>query len=438
MRYSPGLVLVASFCSAFLAAPLLVRADPDSVEQCFLTGCSTALSILKPCGGSGITNSSLDVNAIYIPTASLGGCQCNYFFHQQLSSCLSCIADLSVNKPEIQKLDGWTQACQGYGYNMTSEPVVTSADDNMASDQSGGLSKGAIIGIVIGALVLLALIGAILFLRSRKRRQLKSVGEESALGANAPGGAVAIGSGSHHYGTEDDYCLDHQHAGYNDPSGQQQQHPSADYPNGAYYGANGNHDTMMMQNISNNNNDYAPSPYVPPPPHPASTTIQTTTIPSSVSTTAVGYIAASRPSDSYPQSLRSRPTGWDHEKQEPLSSLLSTDHSLHHDKAEYDEGEELEPPRSRGRFASEDDHHSRRSMTPPRASLQNYRDEFRRPSIPSLEWEPRRGGSDRGSVLNMLHVESSNGDVEPHDSPDESARRRARAAELFSAESPRR
>ncbi|KAF9366428.1 hypothetical protein BGX34_003049 [Mortierella sp. NVP85] len=313
---------------------------------------------------------------------------------------------------------------------MTSEPVVTSADDNMASE-NGGLSKGAIIGIVIGALVLLALVGAILFLRSRKRRQLKSVGEESALGANAPGGAVAIGSGSHHYGTEDDYCLDQQHAGYNDPSGQQQQHPSVDYPNGAYYGANGNHDTMMMQNISNNNNN----DYVPPPPHPASTTIQTTTIPSSVGTAAGGYIAASRPSDSYPQSLRSRPTGWDQEKQEPLSSLLSTDHSLHHDKAEYDEGEELEPPQSQGRFAGEDDHSSRRSMTPPRASLQNYRDEFRRPSV---DWDSRRGGSDRGSVLNMLRVESSNGDVEPHDSPDEIARRRARAAELFSAESPRR
>ncbi|KAF9976659.1 hypothetical protein BGZ65_007727 [Modicella reniformis] len=183
---------------------------------------------------------------------------------------------------------------------------------------------------------------------------------------------------------------------------------------------------MMMQNMSSN------SDYVPPPPHPASTALSNTSATSvgatAAAAAAAGY-AASRPSDSFPQSLRSRPKGWDNpDTEEPSSGILSTD-THYNDKAEFGEGEELEPPRSRSRFANENS--SRRSMTPPRANMQSYRDDYNRPSF---EREVARTGSE-ASGLNMLRgVDSDN---EQHDSP-ESARRRARAAELFSAESTRR
>ncbi|KAI8363381.1 hypothetical protein B0O80DRAFT_12358 [Mortierella sp. GBAus27b] len=415
MPYSTSLALVAGL-SVFLSSAPFIAADP--VDQCYNTGCGTALSILQPCGG-GIANSSLLQTAVYTPTDSLAGCECNSYFYNLFSSCLSCITTLSQgqNNPEIQDQPKWTEECSSFGYNFTALPAITSSADYDASKGSGGLSKGAIVGIVIGALALLAVVGAFFFFRSRKSRHTKSdASEESGASTGATSGAVAIGSGSQYYNNTDDYYA-HQQAGYEDPSGQQR-YPSSEYQNGGYYVTEGKHDNMMMQNINNNNN----GGYVPPPPHPASTTIQTTTNGTSIvsSPTAATYAAASRPSDTFPQSLRSRPIGWDNEKQEPGSSLLSSDH-FHNDKAEFEDGEELEPPRSRSRFASGEDYQSRRSMTPPRAT---YRDEFRRPSL--------ERGSDRGSVTG-LRVDS---DTEQQDSP-ESARRRARAAELFSAESRR-
>lgn len=436
MPYS-SLVLVAGL-SVFLATTALVAADPISViESCYNTGCGAAFTILEPCGG-GITNSSLQQDLVYTPTESLGGCECNTYFYDLFASCLSCVSTLGQNKPEIQNLDDWTNACRDNGYNMTTMPIVTSANPT-ANEQSSGLSKGAIIGIVIGALALLALVVVLCFLKGRGNRKAKSdVSKESGVTSAAAAGAswpAATGPESQYLDTDGD-------GGIYPPPGNvdlsdlagQQQYPS-DYYNG-YYGGGKDEIPMTEEIISNGS-------YVPPPPHPpqvGSTAPVSGYIAASRlsdvsltgTTPAAVYMAASRPSDSSPQSrsLRSRPTGWDQEKQGPNSSLISMEHTLG-DKAEIDD-DELERP-SRSRFATGDDYR-RRSITPPRAT---YRDDLRRPSF---EREPRpSGGSDRGSIsaVNMLRVESSGGDAEQYDPPG-SARRRAHAAELFSAESTRR
>ncbi|KAG0076956.1 hypothetical protein BGZ90_007950 [Linnemannia elongata] len=131
---------------------------------------------------------------------------------------------------------------------------------------------------------------------------------------------------------------------------------------------------------------------------------------------------------------------------EYTSDLISNDHLLYNDKAVIEDDDEgvLEPPRARDRYRNDrDDFTQRRSMTPPRANMQSYRDEFTRPSF---DREPRRNsGSERGSISGLRVAagagsgynsqdESSEGGLQSgrldlSDSP-ESARRR-RAADSF-------
>ena len=178
----------------------------------------------------------------------------------------------------------------------------------------------------------------------------------------------------------------------------------------------------MMTNLQHSN-------YIPPP------------VP--MSPTAVAAVASPRPSDQFPQSLRSKPLGWSANHQELTSDLLSSDHLLHNDKAVYEDTDDIEPPRSRDRFVHDRDNYSARSLTPPRANMQSYRDDFSRPSF---EREPRssidrswnaspRAGA-RGAHETDDEDDQLTGRGEAQESP-ESARRR-RAAELFSAEGTRR
>ncbi|KAF8938649.1 hypothetical protein EDD21DRAFT_364161 [Dissophora ornata] len=447
-------VLVASLCLLLLAtAPVTADSDPI-IQTCYNTGCGTVVSLLAPCGG-GATNASLQQDLIYTPTASLGGCECNSYFYDNFSSCLACIASQGENSPEIENQQDWVTNCSNYGFNYTATPVTNStsgsnSDDTNGSSDGGGLSKGAIIGIVIGVVVLLGLVvGSFLFAKSRKSKNGKTehFDQLTSPGAGAGGATVAAETGTAAalapdyqntdypatYDNQGDYYAN-QHTGYDDqyqnqayaqPGDYDQQYTSTDYQNGGYYGMDGQNDAMMMQNM-NQDTGYV----LPPPPAP--------------STVAPVAYAAARPSDSFPQSLRNKPKGWDNQnQQDPTSAMDPNDHTYQNDKAEFDDGEELEPPHSRSRFASGDDYTTRRSMTPPRANMQSYRDEFNRPS---LEREPRRSGSDLGSAAGLNMARNDNytdndqqGDFGPgvRDSP-ESSRRRARAAELFSAEGTRR
>ncbi|KAG0352494.1 hypothetical protein BGZ54_002752 [Gamsiella multidivaricata] len=455
-----GFILVASVCSLFLdTAPVLAAPDPI-IQTCYNIGCSSVVSLLEPCGG-GATNSSLQQDFIYTPTQSLGGCECNSQFYGNFSSCLACINSQGINSPEIQNEQDWVGECQGFGFNYTISPaIIPTNGGNGTNGGSGGLSKGAIAGIVIGALALLALVGASIFILCRRRKQQKKDQDFGGTSAGAATGAAAAAATSvspynntdypASYDHHDEYYVN-QHAAYEDPSaqqyqsqhygdfpGQQQYHPN-DYQNDDYYGMDGHNDAMMMQNLDNN------GAYVPPPPHPPATQIPTTAAAAATGAAAGYAIAAPRPSDQFPQSLRSKPKGWDRDT-EPVSGLVSTDPTMYNDKMEFEDGENLEPPHSRN---DREEFAGRRSMTPPRANMQSYRDEFNRPSF---EREPRRSGSDRGSVsrLNLARASMDNANTygdygqqaDEHqfsrgaqDSP-ESAHRRARAAELFSAEEP--
>ncbi|KAG0298455.1 hypothetical protein BGZ98_000205 [Dissophora globulifera] len=488
MPLHTAILLAVSLCLLLTAS---AQSDPI-IETCETDGCSRVFSVLAPCGG-GATNASLQQDLIYTPTASLGGCECNSFFYNALSSCLSCIASQGNNSPEIQNQQDWVANCATYGFNYTSQPITNSTNtgngasghnNSNSTGGSGGLSKGAIAGIVVGALAFAILVGACFFFLCRRRsgkqdkaalydRPVSGVSGVSGGGAVATAGTTAgtaaamatAASAAHHHTTDYPTTYDHHdnyYAGYQDPSqqysdqayGQQQQHQQQQhyYPSmdqNGYYGTEQNNDAMMMQNLNNDGG------YIPPPPHPSSAA------PLSAAAIATGAVAGAtaaepaspympRPSDSVPQSLRNKHKGWGSRHQHELpSSLITTDHTLHNDKTEFDDGEELEPPRSRNRYGSSDDYSSHRSITPTRANMQSYRDEFKRPSF---EREPRRSGSDRGSVsgLDLARGVDTNAngvgyaDYEQQgdfsrsvDSP-ESARRRARAAELFSAESSRR
>ncbi|KAG0212892.1 hypothetical protein BGX28_005354 [Mortierella sp. GBA30] len=459
---SPRLVLLTAL-GLLLSTALPGSAAPDPVlNTCYTNGCSTVFSTLAPCGG-GVSNDTfhlLEQDLVYTPTASLGGCQCNSKFFNAFSSCLACISSVGSNSPEIDNQQDWVSNCKTYGFDFTELPVTNSTNsdgDNGDDGNNGsGLSKGAIAGIVIGALAVIALIGALFFIRSRRQKQDKVVDdmkfEQPAIPTNHTGGLVASATTpqatdnefhSTAYPSTHDQDTDYytnQHAAYQEPyaSGQtqQDQYYSNGYPN-SYYGASPN-DTMM-RNFDNNNNNHSNTNYVPPPPHPGT--------PSSPTAVAAAPLQSSpRPSESMPQSLRSRPKGWGDDHQRHLSSDISLNNQVfHNDKAEFDEGEELEPPRSRDRFVNDrDDFTSRRSMTPPRANMQSYREEYHRPSVEQRE--PYLSGSDRGSVTGLDIVRGGGGTGEHTgddltrgslDSP-ESARRRARAAELFSAEGTRR
>ncbi|KAF9947845.1 hypothetical protein BGZ72_010226 [Mortierella alpina] len=440
-----GLLLLATLPSS--AAP------ETTLATCYNNGCSAVFSMLEPCGG-GVSNSTfhlLEQDRVYTPTASLGGCQCNSKFFNAYSSCLACISSVGETDPEIDNQQNWVASCASYGFNFTESPIAnsTNSGSNNNANQGGGLSKGAIAGIVIGALAVLALIGACFFVRSRRRRQSKDLNTvdfeqtnpeypktDHAVSAAVPATSQAAGGEYQHtgypasYEQQNDFYAN-QHAAYQQPYSpdaqqQQQQYYSDGYSNG-YYGTAGPHDAMAMQNLDSANNSY-----VPPPPHPGTTSSPT-------AAAAVAMQGSPRPSDTFPQSLRSKPKGWGGEnspRESSMDIIQNNSNAFHNDgKAEFEEGEELEPPRSRTRFVNDrDDFTSRRSMTPPRANMQSYREEYNRPS-------GDRGGSDRGSVtgLDIVRGEQQGDDLARGslDSP-ESARRRARAAELFSAEGTRR
>ncbi|KAF8944817.1 hypothetical protein BGZ47_003663 [Haplosporangium gracile] len=503
--------LLALALAHFFSVVIVIDAAPSAIiATCINDGCNEVFSILDPCGG-GATNETLQQSLIFTPTQSLGGCQCNHVFYNSFSSCLSCIASQGESFPEIQNQQDWESNCVSYGFNVTTDPVVNSTNgiNNGDGSSSGGLSTGAIVGIVVGVLVAAGLVGAFLFARRRNKKQ-----EKSAVFGQAAGGSP---NGSDHYNhtvatadtaerinnnndhaypqeQQQDYPSPYQHNDYyndqhahsQDPASNSQHYQNNnsyaaqhaqdnyypnDYTNGnvngnvngnanGYYDTTNNigpHEAMLMQNL---NIKLGNGGYVPPPPHPASP----------------------RSSDTFPQSLRNKPKAWGTpatsyvtQPQELTSGLIATEQqhpfgnpyhqqssSQFNDKTEFGDGEELEPPAPHSNKYS-----PRRSMTPPRATMQSYRDEFSRPSF---EREPRRSGSDRGSIsgaasggMNNLMIRGSdngstgyglNSNSNTHvdydqqgeqldfarasqDSP-EGARRRARAAELFSAEGARR
>ncbi|KAF9148012.1 hypothetical protein BG015_010286 [Linnemannia schmuckeri] len=502
--------LLASTLEHFFSVVIIIDAAPSAIiATCINNGCSKVFSILDPCGG-GATNETLQQSLIFTPTQSLGGCQCNHVFYNEFSSCLSCIASQGESSPEIQNQQDWETSCVSYGFDVTLDPVVNSTNginnggsgnNNGDGSSGGGLSTGAIVGIVVGVLVAAGLVGAFLFARRRNKKQEKSAVFEPTGGSPNGSGhynhaaatadtADRINNNDHAYPQEQqqDYPSPYQHNDYyNDQHDHYQnnnsyaaQHAqdnyySSDYTNGnvngnvnGYYDTTNNirpHETMIMQNLNTNPGNGG---YVPPPPHPASPTRE-------------AYAASPRSSDTFPQSLRNKPKAWGTpatsyvtQPQELTSGLIATEQqhpfgnhqhqqpsSQFNDKTEFGDGEELEPPAP---YSNE--YSPRRSMTPPRATMQSYRDEFSRPSF---EREPRRSGSDRGSISgvagggmnNMVIRGSDNGSSgygfnsnsnthvdydqqgeqldfarASQDSP-EGARRRARAAELFSAEGTR-
>ncbi|KAG0262033.1 hypothetical protein BG011_000386 [Mortierella polycephala] len=335
---------------------------------------------------------SLQQDLDYTVTPELGSCQCNSEFFNAFHNCLACISSQGKNSPQIDNQQNWVASCESYGYNFTSAPIPYKPPVNGGSSS---LSKGAIIGIVVAALVVVALAGTLIFLRTRKRRTKAGIFERPYTPTSSgAGGSYAptpteptfnaysnyhnadypdnnAGGGGGGYTDQDQQYYNYDQ---NVPQQQQQHHYGADQNDE-------NSDMVMMNNLKN------PGYILPPAPM------------SAAAVAAVADIASPRPSDSFPQSLRKKPTDWDHQQRqhEFSSDLVSSHQLLPNEKAEFDDGEELEPPRARDRFANDrDDFTSRRSVTPPRANMQSYRDELARPSF---EREPRRNsGSDRGSV----------------------------------------
>ncbi|KAK3831581.1 MAG: hypothetical protein J3R72DRAFT_454866 [Linnemannia gamsii] len=431
-RFTPA-AFIPAFIAILAAHSTTVNAQSDPVmDYCSNVGCSTVVSLLNPCGG-GASNSSLQQDLTFTVTPDLGSCECNSRFFNALSECLGCISSQNKNHPVIDTQINWTNNCKAYGFNMTDAPIPYTPPTSSGSSQ--GLGAGAIAGIVVGVLVLIGA-GGFFFLKNWRRRSKNSIFERPYTAANASGSYEPTNNQAG-FNTYSNY----QHDEYPD-NNQNQQGGYSDYDQNNYYGSGQNgDDSMAMSNLQHSN-------YIPPP-----IPMSPSAVAAVASTTGIGSIqrplGEPRPSDQFPQSLRvGASKEWDdnNRQNEYTSDLVSNDHLLHNDKAVIeDDNDELEPPRARDRYRNDrDDFTQRRSMTPPRANMQSYRDEFTRPSF---DREPRRNsGSERGSVSGLRVAaggsgynsqdEGSEGRLDMGESP-ESARRR-RAAELFSAEGSRR
>ncbi|KAF9998851.1 hypothetical protein BGZ79_007484 [Entomortierella chlamydospora] len=415
-------IAVLTVLSSLLFATIPTTADPI-MDICSSNGCDTVSTFLDPCGG-GATNSSLQQDYVYTVTPILGSCECNSAFYNAFSSCLACIRSQGKSSPEIDNQQNWVAECASYGFNFTAAPInftaPTSGDD---SSNGGGVSKGAVAGIIIAVLLVAALAGGFFFFKNRTKRTKGSI---FARPYSAAGTDVEDGNSTHptfnaysnyqnaaYPETAGGYSdQDHQYYGYQDHD--QDQHN---------YGSDQNDldsDAMMMNNLRHNS-------YIPPP------------IPMSPAAVAavgssIGNLGSPRPGDEFPQN-RPKNKDWEGRQYEFTSDLISTDQLIHDDKAAIEDEEELEPPRARDRYVNDnDDFTSRRSLTPPRANMQSYRDEFTRPSF---DREPRNSSERSGAnLIRGVGGYDSNEEDGTHESP-ESARRR-RAAELFSAEGTRR
>ncbi|KAF9940335.1 hypothetical protein BGZ65_007356 [Modicella reniformis] len=411
------LVPVAVLLALLFLTPTYAQQDPI-IETCAVNWCNTVVTILEPCGG-GATNSSLQQSLTFTVTPLLGSCQCNSQFYNAFSQCLSCIANQAKSSPDIDNQQNWVANCKTYGFDYTNAPVnytppITGGD---TSSGSGGLSKGGIAGVVIAVLVGIAALAGGIFLFRKKKRTKGSIFQRPYTA-----------TGSAEYTPAATQPSFNAYSNYHDAAYPETHHPYTDsdqpYYDNQDFGSKQNDDTMMMNNLRHSN-------YIPPP------------VPmSSAAVVAVGSLGSPRPSDQLPQSLRSKHNDWESRQYDYSSDLISTDHLLQNDKAVYNEGDELEPPRARDRFVNDrDDHSGRRSVTPPRSNMQSYRDEFTRPNF---DPEPRRNSSDRGSVTGLNLIRGAGGydsnDEEDRDNTQESAEdtRRRRAAELFSAEGTRR
>ncbi|KAF9909887.1 hypothetical protein EC991_007877 [Linnemannia zychae] len=433
----------AAFLPAFMAilaaltiTPVTAQTPDPVMDYCSNVGCSTVVSLLNPCGG-GASNSSLQQDLTFTVTPDLGSCECNSRFFNALSECLGCISSQGKNRPVIDTQINWTNNCKSYGFNFTDAPIPYIPPTSGGSS-SGGLGGGAIAGIVIGVLAIAAAVGGFFFFRNRRGgRSKNSIFKRPYTAANASGSYEPTNNQTG-FNTYSNYQQDE----YPDHSLQQQGGGYSDYDQNNYYGSGQNgDDSMAMSNLQHSN-------YIPPP-----IPMSPSAVAAVASTTGIQRpLGEPRPSDQFPQSLRvGANKEWDDQNRqnEYTSELISNDHLLHNDKAVIEDDDELEPPRARDRFRNDrDDFTQRRSMTPPRANMQSYRDEFTRPSF---DREPRRNsGSERGSVSGLRVAAGGSGynsqdegseglqsgRLDMGESP-ESARRR-RAAELFSAEGSRR
>ncbi|KAF9916841.1 hypothetical protein BX616_002671 [Lobosporangium transversale] len=431
--------------------PAITQGVPDPIiETCLSVGCSTTAKLLEPCGG-GATNSSLQQNFVYTVTPVLGSCECNSQFFNAFSQCLSCIASQAKSRPTIDNQQNWVADCKTYGFNFTNEPLPNYVAPIGGPDPSkGGLAGGAIAGIVIAVLAAVGAIAAGFFLFRNKRRRTKGgIFERPYSAANTDNDGYESTPSQPSFNTYTNY----NNAGYPDNhnySGGYSDDPDQSYYNNNNYNNNFNQqqqlyssgqndEPIMMENLQH-------STYISPPAPMTNEAVAAVTA-AAGGTSGLSPLGSPRPSDQYPQSLRSKNNIWGENRQHEYSSdLVSTNQALHNDKAVYDEAEELEPPRARDRFQNDrDDYTNRRSLTPPRANMQSYRDEFQRPSF---DREPRRNsGSERGSVtgLNLtsrpIPSGLASGPITGYDSNDEDSpenARRRRAAELFSAEGTRR
>ncbi|KAF8928745.1 hypothetical protein EDD21DRAFT_361612 [Dissophora ornata] len=424
MRLALAAILGAAL---FFAAP--ASAAPDAViETCASSGCTTVSTILAPCGG-GASNSSLQQDVTYTVTPDLGSCECNSEFYNAFALCLACISSQGKSSPEIDSQQNWAANCKTYGFNYTDAPInYTAPITGGSSSSGGGISTGAVVGIVIVVLVVAALAGAFFFLRNRKKRTKGGIFERPYTSASSgTGGSYAPTPTQptfNAYSSYNNTDYPDTHDGY---ANQDQSYYGYGQDQEQHYSSDQNDESMAMTNLQH-------SAYIAPP------------VPmTAAAVAAVGEVASPRPSDAFPQSLRNKGKDWEDRQNDYVSGLVSSDQLLHNDKAVYDDGEELEPPRSRDRFVNDrDDFTQRRSLTPPRANMQSYRDEFTRPSF---DREPRRNSGSEPASLSGLNLARGTGtggyDSNDEDGLDgalespESARRR-RAAELFSSEGTRR